>query len=131
MKQNRIPMSGLLILLGIVVIMGSFQNCGPSFATRYQASQTQEASRTPDGLTAMLAWDKSTSPGVSGYRIYLGSQSRSYQTVIDAGPTSNPSAPTYSVSDLVPNTTYYAVVKAYNSNGQESLASNEIQFIAE
>ena len=67
-----------------------------------------------------LAWNASTSSTVTGYKVHVGTTSRSYSSHIDVGA---------SVSATVPNltsgTTYYYAVTAYNSAGVESSYSNE------
>ena len=73
-------------------------------------------------MSAVLTWDKSTSPNIKGYRIYLGSSSGTFDRAIDAGATVNPTAPEFELVNLDP----VAVVKAYDAAGAESIASNEI-----
>lgn len=67
-----------------------------------------------------LAWNASTSSTVTGYKVHVGTASRSYSSHIDVGA---------SVSATVPNlasgTKYYYAVTAYNSAGVESSYSNE------
>jgi fibronectin type 3 domain-containing protein len=71
-----------------------------------------------------LKWDKSNDRSVKGYRVYCGLTSgRNYSRLVDVG-----KATTYKLTNLVPGETYYCVVKAYNSTGKESPASNEIRF---
>lgn len=67
-----------------------------------------------------LVWDASPDSTVSGYRVYYGTSSGNYTTVIDVGNTT-----TATISNLTPGTTYYFVVTAYNASGVESTPSNE------
>ncbi len=70
-----------------------------------------------------LAWDPSVSPSVTGYRLYYGTTSQSYTNVLDVG------ALTFStVSNLIPATTYYFAVTAYDVVGLESDFSTEIGY---
>ena len=57
---------------------------------------------------------------IAGYRLYVGTESGSYGDPIDVG-----DAVTYTSTGLTNDTTYYAIVRAYNSNGDLSDPSNE------
>lgn len=72
---------------------------------------------------SMLQWGPTTE-GVSGYRLYYGTSQGNYTNSKDVG-----LAIEYSLSNLplVENSTYYFVVRAYNSAG-ESDDSNEISW---
>lgn len=70
-----------------------------------------------------LAWDRSPSVGITGYRIYFGPTSKSYTNSVAVGNvTSN------LVTGLVAGTYFFTVV-AYDANGIESLSSNEIMVV--
>ena len=74
-----------------------------------------------------LAWDAPVQangtpvPNLAGYKLYYGSQSGQYQTIIPVGLTT-----TYTVTNLSAGQTYYFAVKAYDSTGMESAFSNEV-----
>ena len=68
-----------------------------------------------------LAWDPSPDPTVTGYMVHHGTVSGTYTTHVDAGMTN-----TNVVSNLVPGTTYYFVVTAYNAARVESAYSNQV-----
>jgi hypothetical protein len=72
-----------------------------------------------------LAWDPSTDPNVTGFRVFYGSSSHSYPFKNDAGKST-----TFTVSNLQEGATYYFVVTAYNSSGIESQFSNEVSGVA-
>lgn len=59
---------------------------------------------------------------LSGYRIYYGNRSDSYETVIDID---NVGLTSYVIENLVPGT-YFLVATSYNRQGVESAYSNEI-----
>jgi fibronectin type 3 domain-containing protein len=67
-----------------------------------------------------LAWDPV--PGVAGYRVYAGTNSRAYTIVT----TNYPSAGTNRVSGLQSGTVYYFAVVSVAGGGQESDFSNEV-----
>jgi hypothetical protein len=70
-----------------------------------------------------LAWDPDS--GVAGYRLHYGISSGSYAETKDVGNTT-----TSTVSSLTAGQTYYFVVTAYDTDGLESLPSNEVSFTA-
>ena len=70
-----------------------------------------------------LAWDHSISPGVVGYKIYIGRSSRTYWTPITIGYQT-----TYTVKGLGPGTYYFAAT-AFDADGNESDFSNEVSTV--
>ena len=72
-----------------------------------------------------LAWDPSTDPNVTGFRVFYGTSSHSYPFKNDAGKNT-----TFTLSNLQDGATYYFVVTAYNSSGIESQFSNEVSGVA-
>jgi len=73
---------------------------------------------------ATLAWSASSSSLVTGYKLYYGTKSQNYSFFIDVG-----NQTTGTVTGLQDNVTYYAVVAAYDAQGTESPASNEVNFV--
>jgi len=70
--------------------------------------------------SATLAWQPSSDPAVTGYKLYYGVASHTYTNSIDTGRST-----TAIVSNLVKGSTYYFAVTAYDSSGTESPFSNE------
>ena len=72
-----------------------------------------------------LAWDASPGPDIAGYNVYRSSQSGNFTS----GPMNGPSliSTTWFTDFNVGGGTYYYVVKAVNSGGEESEASNEVR----
>jgi hypothetical protein len=70
-----------------------------------------------------LAWDSNDEPGLAGYIVYYGTQSRYYDYDVDVG---NHSSVT--ISGLAEDVTYYFAVTAYDTQGNESGFSQEIVF---
>lgn len=78
--------------------------------------------------SATLSWtaptqndDGSVLTDLAGYKIYYGTATGSYQNTVRID---NPGLVTYVVDNLTPDT-YYFVSTAFNSNGVESVFSNE------
>jgi PKD repeat protein len=71
---------------------------------------------------ATLAWDASTDPKVTGYKLYYGTASRTYSpTPISVGMVTS-----YTVSNLTEGARYYFAVTAHDSRGAQSAFSNEV-----
>ncbi len=78
--------------------------------------------RTLAAAQVTLQWSPNSEPDISGYTVYYGISSRSYNRKIDAGKNT-----TAAVSALSEGMTYYFTVTAYNSQ-TESSYSNEVSF---
>jgi hypothetical protein len=68
-----------------------------------------------------LAWDPSASDGVTGYKIHVGTASRSYVEIKDVG-----NVLTYKVDKLEMGKEYFFAATAYDAEGNESGFSNEV-----
>jgi hypothetical protein len=81
-------------------------------------------STAANAQSLVLAWDASTTTGVSGYRVHYGTTPSTYPNSIDVG-----TQTTYTVSGLVPGVRYYFVVSAYSAGGTSNY-SNEVSGVA-
>ena len=77
---------------------------------------------------AILSWDPPTTNAdgtnltdLAGYKVYYGSTSGNYNTVIDAA-----NVTSYTVTNLTNNATYYFATTAYDTSANESGYSNEV-----
>ena len=70
-----------------------------------------------------LAWDSNDEPGLAGYIVYYGTQSRYYDYDVDVGHHNS-----VTISGLAEDVTYYFAVTAYDSEGNDSGFSQEIVF---
>jgi hypothetical protein len=68
-----------------------------------------------------LAWNPT--PGAAGYRIYTGTASRNYTSMLDVGPST-----TATVGNLRAGTTYFFAATDYDTNQLESAYSAEISY---
>ncbi len=80
------------------------------------------------GGTVQLSWyppatntDGSPLTDLAGYRVYYGTTSRDYNNYIDVG-----NVTTYQISNLTDGQTYYFAATSYDTSGNESIYSNEI-----
>jgi hypothetical protein len=83
------------------------------------------ANTRSEALQVTLAWDASSDPDVSGYKLYYGTQSKNYSAVIPVGTQTS-----CIVSGLVVGTHYYFAVTAFDVSGLESAFSNEATWSA-
>ena len=71
--------------------------------------------------TIPLAWNAVPESGIQGYKVYVGTASRQYTQIYDAGTT-----PEFSVAAMEFGKTYYFAVKSIGGNGLESDFSTEL-----
>jgi hypothetical protein len=89
-------------------------------ATTTSSLTTTPSTGTP--TTASLSWSvPTTTTGVAGYNLYMGTASGVYGPPINVG-----NATSYVLSNLAVGNTYCFVVKSYNASGVESAPSNEV-----
>ena len=81
----------------------------------------------PSGWAASagLSWNSNTESDLTGYIVYYGISSRDYNKAIDVGLKTN-----HEVPELLEGVTYYFAVTAYDTSGNESTFSEEVQFVA-
>ena len=70
-----------------------------------------------------LAWAPSLSTNISGYDIYYGLTNGSYTQMVNVGKVTN-----VTISGLTGGRTYYFAGKAYNSQGIQSVFSNQASY---
>jgi hypothetical protein len=87
-------------------------------------SPSKALSVTLPGYSVDLAWDRSPSPEVTGYRVYYGVASGNYTNSVVVG-----NVTTNTVPALSRGVTYFFAVTSYDANGRESTFSNEINLV--
>ena len=75
----------------------------------------------PASSQAILSWDANTEANLAGYKLYVGTASGTYGAAVDVG-----NITTFKMIDLVKGKTYYFVVTAYDTAGNESDYSVEV-----
>ena len=71
-----------------------------------------------------LTWAPNTEPDLAGYKIYIGTESYQYTTILDVGLVTS-----YEVSELEDSVRYYFAVSAYDYWSNESALSWEVSAI--
>ena len=90
------------------------------------SSKTVAATLTvnaPATSSVTLIWTANTDPDLAGYKVYRGTASGTYGAALATVPAGTA---TYQATGLSANTTYFFVITAYDSAGNESLFSNEV-----
>jgi hypothetical protein len=70
-----------------------------------------------------IAWDANVDATI-GYRVHVGTESAVYEQVFDVGP-----ATSFVYTDGIPGSRYYFAVSAYDADGRESPASDEVSTV--
>jgi len=70
-----------------------------------------------------LAWDSNPESDIAGYKVYSGTNSHVYPTVVDVGKRT-----TVTLSNLVAGRTYFLALTAYDTTALESDFSQEIVY---
>jgi len=73
--------------------------------------------------TATLTWNTNTESDLAGYKVYRGAGSGNYGAPLATLPKTTTS---YIATGLQNGTTYFFVITAYDSSGNESTFSNEV-----
>lgn len=81
----------------------------------------------PTTSSATLTWNANTDSDLAGYRIYRATAAGSYGAPLASLPAGTV---TYQATGLQAGTTYYFVVTAFDTAGNESTYSNEVQKVA-
>lgn len=93
--------------------------------TTSQTPQSTSTSQTPQSTTSVtLAWNPNTDPDLGGYKIYETSSSGTYGAAIATVPASTTS---FVVTGLQRGVTYFFVITAYDTSGNESARSAEVR----
>lgn len=97
----------------------------PIYGTQKRCEVWNPASSTSTTApSASLAWSASAQSGVTGYRLYYGTASRTYQQAKGSG-ISVGNVTSYKATGLQSGKVYYFAVTAIDGKGNESAYSNE------
>ena len=103
---------------GIITVTAS----GASNSPR-QISVSLTLSSTTANNAAALTWDANSDSDVAGYKVYQGTASGTYAAPIA---TLTTATTTYTATGLLTGTTYFFVITAYDTAGNESAYSAEV-----
>lgn len=96
----------------------------PSTATS-PAPPSTSTSQAPQSTTSVtLAWNPNTDPDLAGYKIYETTSSGTYGAAIATVPAP---ATSFVVAGLQRGVTYFFVITAYDTSGNESTRSAEVR----
>ena len=106
-------MTGRTRVLGTILGLAVLHYSGEAFGATAPATNSVK-----------LAWNKSLTTNVTGYRVYYGVVSGNYPNSIVAGNVTSNTVP-----GLTGGVTYYFAIAAYNASGVLSVFSNEISYM--
>lgn len=92
------------------------------------APPSTPTSSTPQSSASVtLAWNPNTEPDLAGYKVYKATSSGSYGAAIANLPANTTS---FVATGLQPGVTYFFVITAYDTSGNESARSPELRATA-
>ena len=107
-------------IIGFLALFLLSSNCGGGGGGGAGSSLPADTSGT-----IKLAWDASPDSAVTGYWVYYGTRTGTYEKYRDTGSvSSNPVS--FSLTGLAKGQTYYIAVTAYDTYRNESDFSNEV-----
>lgn len=68
-----------------------------------------------------VSWDANTEADLAGYKVYYGTGSGNYQNIVDVA-----NVTSHQITELAEGFTYFFAVTAYDSTGNESEYSQEV-----
>jgi len=74
-------------------------------------------------VSVTVAWNPNPEPDIAGYKVYVGTNSGRYSTVVDAG-----NRTSQIISNLAAGWTYYFAASAYDTSGLESELSPGVSY---
>jgi hypothetical protein len=128
--ESRKVLKRISSLTFIAMLLVVLAGCGGGGSSSDNGTGTTNGSGS--NVSGALVWDApvsntdgSPATDVAGYKIYYGTVSGTYTGSIDAGNTTSIPLATLAASVPVPGL-YYIAVTAYDTAGNESVYSNEI-----
>jgi chitodextrinase len=112
--------TGLSAATGYTYVVDAVDGAGNASNISNSASATTLAANT-----ATLQWDAVNYPTLSGYRVYVGTSSGTYQQAPGSGINVG-NVTTYTVTGLGAGTRYFFAVTAFDGSNNESGYSNEV-----
>ncbi len=118
---RRIALVAILgaLSLGLVVSCSLPGGLDPTDMRNFHGHKTRGTD------TVQLSWNANSETNLAGYRLYMGTASGTYGSPITLGLVT-----TTNVTTLVPGTTYYFALTAFNAAGQEGAKSAQLTYQA-
>ena len=86
------------------------------------AKKEKDKGPPEENFSVTLAWDANTEKDLKGYKVYMAPVWGEYKPIAIL----NKRKTIYQVEELQKNTTYFFVVSAFDTSGNESFSSNEV-----
>ena len=123
-KKRAGRIAGLLTILVFLLAIGGGVALWVTALRPPEMSSPAAAVTEPGTASIKLAWDKSPSDKVTGYRIMFGTRPRDYTdtvNVVNEG--------SVTLTNLKKGTKYYIVAVSIDAEGHQSAPSNEIEVV--
>lgn len=117
----------IAVLLISALLLGLFGVSAMLWFGAMHSSHTLDRADTTNTVgpaSVNLAWDRSPSKSVTGYKILFGTAPRKYVESARVGDQASAT-----LRNLRPKTRYYIAVVAIDAAGNESVPSNEIEIV--
>jgi len=123
-KKRAGRIAGLLAILVLVIVIAGGVALWLTALRAPAPSSPAAAVSEPGTASIKLAWDKSPSDKVMGYKIMIGTHPGDYTDTVNVG-----NEETATLTNLKKGTRYYIVAVALDAEGNKSAPSNEIEVV--
>jgi hypothetical protein len=123
-KKRAGRIAGLLAILVLLIVIGGGVALWLTAIRAPEPSSPAAAVSEPGTVSIQLAWDKSPSDKVTGYRIMIGARPGDYTDTVNVG-----NEGSVTLTNLKKGTKYYIVAVALDAEGNKSAPSNEIEVV--
>ncbi len=124
MEKSRTRRIALVAILG-ALSAGLVVSCSLPGGLDSTDMRNFHRHKTPGTDTVQLSWNANSETNLAGYKLYMGTASGAY-----GSPTTLGLVTTTNVTTLVPGTTYYFALSAFDTAGQESAKTAQLTYQA-
>ena len=120
-------MGAKILVTSVFLLSISFLGCSQFVSQESPSSPSLDNNSNSGSQSATLSWDANSESDLAGYEVHYGEESGNYSMSLDVGmitPVNN--RVSYVLGNLASGKTYYFAVKAYDSSGNVSTTSNEV-----
>lgn len=108
-----------LLFLAMMVVLAACGSGGDGGSTNTSSS--------PSTASLTLEWNANTEPDLAGYKIYGATSSGAYGAAVATVPAN---ATSFVATGLQPGVTYFFVITAFDTAGNESARSDQVSAVA-